>query len=83
MVNVNLSLINASQTNALNSMFIVILSIPISIMWTLLAKKKLNPRTPYKFGMGQFDSLNELLDHFDCMPVLGCGAGKVGQVQNS
>ena len=50
--NVNLSLINASQTNALNSMFIVILSIPISIMWTKLAKMKANPRTPYKFGMG-------------------------------
>lgn len=50
--NVNLSIINASQTNALNSIFIVILSIPISVMWTYLAKKKLNPRTPYKFGMG-------------------------------
>ncbi len=50
--NVNLSIINASQTNALNSIFIVILSIPISIMWTYLAKKRLNPRTPYKFGMG-------------------------------
>ena len=50
--NVNLSLINASQTNALNSMFIVILSIPVSLLWTYLAKKKLNPRTPYKFGMG-------------------------------
>ncbi len=50
--NVNLSIINASQTNALNSIFIVILAIPVSIMWTYLAKKKLNPRTPYKFGMG-------------------------------
>lgn len=50
--NVNLTLINASQTNALNSIFIVLLSIPISIMWTYLAKKKINPRTPYKFGMG-------------------------------
>lgn len=50
--NVNLSLINASQTNALNSMFIVILSIPVSLLWTYLAKKKINPRTPYKFGMG-------------------------------
>lgn len=50
--NVNLSLINASQTNALNSMFIFILAIPISLVWTYLAKKKLNPRTPYKFGMG-------------------------------
>jgi len=50
--NVNLSIINASQTNALNSIFIVLLSIPISIMWTYLSKKKINPRTPYKFGMG-------------------------------
>ena len=50
--NVNLSLINASQTNALNSMFIFILAIPISLVWTFLAKKKLNPRTPYKFGLG-------------------------------
>jgi len=50
--NVNLSLINASQTNALNSMFIFILAIPISLVWTYLAKKKLNPRTPYKFGLG-------------------------------
>ncbi|WP_411028881.1 peptide MFS transporter [Spongiimicrobium sp. 3-5] len=50
--NVDLTMINASQTNALNSMFIVILSIPISLLWTYLAKKKINPRTPYKFGMG-------------------------------
>ena len=50
--NVNLSIINASQTNALNSMFIIILSIPISLLWTYLAKKKKNPRTPYKFGLG-------------------------------
>ncbi|MGD1946691.1 MAG: peptide MFS transporter [Croceivirga sp.] len=50
--NVNLSLINASQTNALNSMFIFILAIPISLVWTYLSKKKLNPRTPYKFGLG-------------------------------
>ena len=50
--NVDLSLINASQTNALNSMFIIILSIPISLLFTYLSKKKLNPRTPYKFGIG-------------------------------
>jgi POT family proton-dependent oligopeptide transporter len=50
--NVNLSIIDAAQTNALNSMFIIILSIPISLLWTYLARKKNNPRTPYKFGMG-------------------------------
>lgn len=50
--NVNLSIIDAAQTNALNSMFIIILSIPISLLWTFLAKKKKNPRTPYKFGLG-------------------------------
>ena len=50
--NVNLVWMDAAQTNALNSMFIIILSIPISLLFTYLAKKKLNPRTPYKFGMG-------------------------------
>ena len=43
---------NASQTNALNSMFIILLSIPISLLFTYLSKKGLNPRTPYKFGIG-------------------------------
>lgn len=50
--NVELSLMNASQTNALNSMFIILLSIPISLLFTYLSKKGLNPRTPYKFGIG-------------------------------
>lgn len=50
--NVNLSIIDASQTNALNSMFIIILSIPISMLFAFLTKKNLNPRTPYKFGLG-------------------------------
>ncbi|TDQ22867.1 peptide MFS transporter [Tenacibaculum caenipelagi] len=50
--NVDLTLINASQTNALNSMFIIILAIPISLLWEYLSKKKINPRTPYKFGFG-------------------------------
>ena len=50
--NVDLSLINASQTNALNSMFIIILSIPISLLFTYLSKRNLNPRTPFKFGIG-------------------------------
>ncbi len=50
--NVNLSVINASQTNSLNSLFIFVLAIPVSLLWTYLSKKNLNPRTPYKFGMG-------------------------------
>lgn len=45
-------IMSASQTNALNSMFIIILAIPISLLWGFLAKKGLNPRTPYKFGFG-------------------------------
>ena len=50
--NVELTFMTAAQTNSLNSMFIIILAIPISLMWTALAKGKKNPRTPYKFGMG-------------------------------
>lgn len=50
--NVDLTFMNASQTNSLNSMFIIILAIPISLLWNYLSKKKLNPRTPYKFGFG-------------------------------
>lgn len=50
--NVNLSFIDAAQTNSLNSMFIILLSIPISLLFTYLSRKNLNPRTPYKFGMG-------------------------------
>ncbi len=50
--NVNLTFLNASQTNALNSMFIIILAIPISLLWAYLSKRNLNPRTPYKFGLG-------------------------------
>jgi len=45
-------IMNASQTNALNSMFIIILAIPISLLWAYLSKRNLNPRTPYKFGVG-------------------------------
>ena len=45
-------IMSASQTNSLNSMWIIILAIPISLLWQWLSKKKLNPRTPYKFGMG-------------------------------
>ncbi len=50
--NVNLQLINAAQTNALNPLFIILLSIPISGLWVYLSKKRINPRTPFKFSMG-------------------------------
>ncbi len=45
-------IMTAAQTNSLNSMWIIVLAIPISMMWTWLSKKKMNPRTPYKFGLG-------------------------------
>lgn len=45
-------IMTAAQTNSLNSMFIIILAIPISMMWTWLSKRNSNPRTPYKFGLG-------------------------------
>ncbi len=45
-------IMSAAQTNSLNSMWIIILAIPISMIWTWLTKKKMNPRTPYKFGLG-------------------------------
>jgi len=45
-------IMNASQTNSLNSLVIIVLSIPISLMWAYLSKKNKNPRTPYKFGLG-------------------------------
>ena len=45
-------IMTAAQTNSLNSMWIIILAIPISMMWTRLSKSGKNPRTPYKFGLG-------------------------------
>ncbi|MBS9525070.1 oligopeptide:H+ symporter [Litoribacter alkaliphilus] len=44
--------IGAAETNAINPIFIILLSIPVSKMWTGLDKAKLNPRTPYKFSFG-------------------------------
>ena len=45
-------IMTAAQTNSLNSMFIIILAIPISLLWGYLSKNNLNPRTPFKFGLG-------------------------------
>ena len=50
--NVNLSLMDAAQTNSLNSMFIILLSIPLSWIFTRLRTIGRDPRTPFKFGLG-------------------------------
>jgi POT family proton-dependent oligopeptide transporter len=50
--NVNLSLMDAAQSNSLNSMFIILLSIPLSLMFTRLRTIGKDPRTPVKFGLG-------------------------------
>ncbi len=43
---------NAAATNALNPLFIILFAIPVSALWVWLSKKRINPRTPYKFAMG-------------------------------
>ena len=50
--NVNLWLVNASQTNSINSIFIILLAIPMSLLWGRLSDRRLNPRSPYKFAFG-------------------------------
>jgi POT family proton-dependent oligopeptide transporter len=69
-------IMTASQTNGLNSMFIIILAIPISLLWGYLSKKKLNPRTPYKFGLGLlFAGLS-----FYILSISGASADENGMV---
>ncbi len=50
--NVNLVWINASQTNAITAMFIILFAMLFSWLWVFLSKKKMNPYTPYKFAFG-------------------------------
>lgn len=50
--NVELVGMNASQTNSLNSIFIILLAVPFSILWNWLNDKEMNPRSPIKFGLG-------------------------------
>lgn len=49
---VNLFSINASQTNAINPAYIVLLAIPFSWIWTKLDISNKNPSTPIKFSLG-------------------------------
>jgi POT family proton-dependent oligopeptide transporter len=51
---VNLVGMNASQTNAINPAYIVLLAIPFSWMWTKLGFMNKNPNTPMKFALGIF-----------------------------
>jgi proton-dependent oligopeptide transporter, POT family len=50
--NVDLAVINAGQTNAINPFFIIALAIPFSMLWTWLGARRRNPSTPVKFGWG-------------------------------
>ncbi|WP_108867961.1 peptide MFS transporter [Aquimarina aquimarini] len=50
--NVNLIGINAAQTNSINSIWIVLLAVPFAVLWTFLSKKKANPNSAVKFGLG-------------------------------
>ena len=52
--NVNLVWMNASQTNSINSGFIILLALPFSMLWGFLNKIKRNPISPLKFGFGLF-----------------------------
>jgi POT family proton-dependent oligopeptide transporter len=50
--NVNLIGINAAQTNSINGGFIILLAIPFSWMWAYLSKRKINPNSAIKAGLG-------------------------------
>lgn len=50
--NVNLSLLNAAQTNSINPAFIVLFAIPFSAIWLWLSRLRMNPYTPVKFALG-------------------------------
>jgi POT family proton-dependent oligopeptide transporter len=52
--NVKLTLLNAAQTNSINGTFIIILAVPFSFLWNFLNRKKLNPGSAIKFGIGLF-----------------------------
>lgn len=74
--NVNLSVMDAAQSNSLNSMFIILLSIPISFMFTRLRSIGRDPRTPFKFGLGLlFAGLS-----FYILSISGMSADESGRV---
>ncbi|WCO02210.1 peptide MFS transporter [Psychroserpens ponticola] len=50
--NVNLVGMDAAGTNSINAGFIILFAIPFSMLWTFLSKRKKNPNSPIKFGLG-------------------------------
>ncbi|MDO5979923.1 peptide MFS transporter [Flavivirga spongiicola] len=50
--NVNLVGMDAAGTNSINAGFIILFAIPFSILWTYLNKRKKNPNSAIKFGLG-------------------------------
>ncbi len=50
--NVNLVGMDAAGTNSINAGFIMLFAIPFSLLWTYLNKRKANPNSAIKFGLG-------------------------------
>jgi len=50
--NVNLVGMDAAGTNSINAGFIIIFAIPFSMLWTYLSRRKKNPNSALKFGLG-------------------------------
>ncbi|WP_296380783.1 oligopeptide:H+ symporter [Winogradskyella sp.] len=50
--NVNLVGMDAAGTNSINAGFIILFAIPFSMLWTYLNKRKINPNSAIKFGLG-------------------------------
>lgn len=50
--NVNLIGMDAAGTNSINAGFIILLAIPFSLLWNYLTKRKINPSSAVKFGLG-------------------------------
>ena len=51
---VQLGFIFSMHTSAFNPAFIIVLSIPVTKMWSYLSKRKKNPRSSLKFSFGLF-----------------------------
>lgn len=50
--NVNLVWMDAAGTNSINAGFIILFAIPFSMLWTYLDRRKINPNSAVKFGLG-------------------------------
>src|SRR5690606_30181932 len=43
---------DAAGTNSINAAFIILFAIPFSMLWTYLSRRKVNPNSAVKFGLG-------------------------------